>query len=53
MIKSRRMRWAGYVACIGAKRNTCRILVKNPKGKRALERPRRTWMIILKWNIER
>jgi hypothetical protein len=27
MMKSRRMRWAGKVACIGEKRNTCRILV--------------------------
>jgi hypothetical protein len=37
MIKSRRMRWAGHLARMGAKRNACRILV----GKRPLGRPRR------------
>jgi hypothetical protein len=38
MIKSRRMRWAGHVARIGAKRNAYRLLVGKPKGKRPLER---------------
>jgi hypothetical protein len=33
MIKSRRIRWAGHVARIGAG-NTYRILVGNPEGKR-------------------
>jgi hypothetical protein len=28
MIKSRRMRWAGHVVRMGAKRKACRILVK-------------------------
>jgi hypothetical protein len=27
VIKSRRMRWAGHVACMGEKRNICSILV--------------------------
>jgi hypothetical protein len=40
MIKSRRMREAGYVARIGEKRNVHRILVGKPKGKRPLGRPR-------------
>jgi hypothetical protein len=44
MIKSRRMRWAGNVALIGAKRNAYRILVRNPEGKRPLGRPRRRWV---------
>jgi hypothetical protein len=30
MIKSRRMRWAGHVARMGATRNACRILVGKP-----------------------
>jgi hypothetical protein len=30
MIKSRRMRWAGHVTCIGEKRNAYRILVGKP-----------------------
>jgi hypothetical protein len=34
MIKSRRMRWAGNVARMGAKRNAYRILVGKLEGKR-------------------
>jgi hypothetical protein len=34
MIKSRRMRWAGHVARIGERRNSYRILVGEPEGKR-------------------
>jgi hypothetical protein len=34
MMKSRRMRWAGHVARMGEKRNTYRILVGKPEGKR-------------------
>jgi hypothetical protein len=41
-IKSRRMRWAEYVARIGEGRNMYRVLVGKPEGK-ALERPRRRW----------
>jgi hypothetical protein len=33
MIKSRRMRWAGHVACIGEGRGVYRVLVGRPKGK--------------------
>jgi hypothetical protein len=36
MINSRRVRWTGYVARIGAKRNVYRILVGKPEGKRPL-----------------
>jgi hypothetical protein len=43
VIKSRRMRWAGHVACIGEGRGVFRILVGRPEGKRPLERPRRRW----------
>jgi hypothetical protein len=28
----------------GEKRNACRILVRNPEGKRPLGRPRRRWV---------
>jgi hypothetical protein len=41
MINSRRMRWVGYVARMGEKRNAYRIL---PEGKRPLGRPRRRWV---------
>jgi hypothetical protein len=39
IIKSRRMRWAGQVARMG-KRNSYRLLVGKPEGKRPLGRPR-------------
>jgi hypothetical protein len=42
-IKSRRMRWAGHVACMGEGRNVYRVLVGKPEGKRSLGRPRRRW----------
>jgi hypothetical protein len=43
-MKSRRMRWAGYVARLGEKRNAYRVLEENPEGKRLLGRPRRKWV---------
>jgi hypothetical protein len=42
-IKSRRMRWAGHVACMGEEKNVYRVLMGKPKGKRPLGRPRRRW----------
>ncbi|KAJ4428006.1 hypothetical protein ANN_24020 [Periplaneta americana] len=42
-IKSRRLRWAGHVARMGESRNTYRVLVGRPEGKRPLGRPRRRW----------
>jgi hypothetical protein len=42
-IKSRRMWWAGHVACMGEGRKVYRILLGKPEGKRPLERPRRRW----------
>jgi len=42
-IKSRRMRWAGHVARMGAGRGVYRILMGKPGGKRTLRRPRRRW----------
>jgi hypothetical protein len=44
IIKSRRMRWEGHVARIEEKRNTYRLLVGKPEGKRPLGRPRRRWV---------
>jgi hypothetical protein len=44
MIKSRRMRWEGHVARMGATRNAYRILVRKPEGKKPLGRPRRRWV---------
>jgi transcription termination factor 2 len=43
VIKSRRMRWARHVACMGEGRRVYRVLVGRPEGKRPLGRPRRRW----------
>ena len=43
VIKSRRMRWAGHVACMGEGRGVYRVLVGKPEGKRPLGRPRSRW----------
>jgi hypothetical protein len=49
IMKWRRMRWAAHVAQIGEKRYAYRLLVGKPEGKR----PRRRWMEILGWILER
>jgi hypothetical protein len=51
IIKSRRMRWAWHVARMGVRRNTYRILVGMPEGKRRLGRPRRRWVDNIKMNL--
>jgi len=43
VIKSRRMRRVRHVASMGKMRNTYKILVGRPEGKRSLGRPRRRW----------
>jgi hypothetical protein len=49
--KSRRMRWAGHVARVGEGRNMYRILMGNPEGKKALERPRLRWQVGVRLNL--
>jgi hypothetical protein len=49
MIKSRRMRWAGHVGRMGEIRNTCRILVGKPEGKKPLGRPWSRWDDNTEW----
>ena len=44
VIKSRRMRWAGHVACMGEERGVYRVLVGKLEGRRPLGRPRRRWV---------
>jgi hypothetical protein len=36
---------------MGEKRNACRILVRNPEGKRPPGRPRRRWVDNIKMNF--
>jgi hypothetical protein len=51
MIKSKRMRLAGHVARMGETKNTYRIFVGKPEGKRQLGRPRRRWVDNIKMDI--
>jgi hypothetical protein len=43
VIKLRRMRWAGHVACLEEGRGVYRVLDGRPKGKRPLGKPRCRW----------
>jgi hypothetical protein len=43
VIKSRRMRWAGHVACMGEERGVYRVLIGRPEGKRPLGRSSHRW----------
>jgi hypothetical protein len=51
VIKSRRMRWAGHVACMGEGRDVYRVLVGRPEGKRPLARPRHRWEDSIKLDL--
>jgi hypothetical protein len=50
-IKSRRMRWTGFVAHVGEMRNAYKILVRKPEGNCPLRRAKHKWKekIIQKW----
>jgi len=52
VIKSRRMRWAGHVTCMGVMRSVYRVLVGKPERKRPLERPRSRWKDNIKMDLQ-
>jgi hypothetical protein len=52
MSKSR-MRWVGHVARMEEKRNTYRLLVRKPKGNRALGRPKHRWFDNINMDLEK
>ena len=52
VVKSRRMRWAGDVACMGEGRGVHRVLVGKPEGKKPLGRPRRRWEDNIKMDLQ-
>jgi hypothetical protein len=52
MIKSRRMRWVGYVAHMWERRDVYRVLVGTLDGKRPLERPRHRWEDNIKMDVQ-
>jgi hypothetical protein len=51
IIKSMRMRWAGHLARMKARRNAYRIFVGNPEGRRPLGRPRCRWVDNIKMGL--
>jgi len=52
VVKSRRMRWVGQVACMGEGRGVHRVLVGKPEGKRPLGRPRFRWDDNVKMDLQ-
>jgi hypothetical protein len=52
VVKLRRMRWAGHVACMGEERGVHRVLVEKPEGKRPLGRPSRRWEDNIKMDLQ-
>ena len=52
VIKLRRMRWAGHVACMGEERGVYRVLVGKPKRRRPLGRPRHRWVDNIRMDLQ-
>ena len=50
--KSRIIRWAGHVACMGEEREVYRVLVGKPEGKRPLGRHRRRWVNNIRMDLQ-
>jgi hypothetical protein len=52
VIKLRRMRWVGHVACMGERGGVYRVVVGKPEGKRPLGRPRCSWEDNIKMDLQ-
>ena len=52
VIKLRRMRRAGHVACMGEERGVYRVLVGKLEGRRPLGRPRRRWVDNIRMDLQ-
>ena len=53
MIKLRRMRWAGHMACMGEERGMYRVLLVKPEGRRPLGRHRRRWVDNIRMDLRK
>jgi hypothetical protein len=51
-MKSRKVRWAGHIACMAEKPNACRVFVGKPEGKRPVGRHRCKWEDNIEMDIE-
>ena len=52
VIRSRNMRWAGHVACMGDRRGAYRVLMGRPEGKITLVRYRLRWGDDIKMDLQ-
>ena len=52
VIKSRKMRWAGNVACMGGERGVYRVLVGKLEGMRPLARPSCRWVDNIRMDLQ-
>jgi hypothetical protein len=52
VIKLRKMRWTGHVACMGERGGVCKFLVGKPERKRPFVRPRRRWEDNIKMDLQ-
>jgi hypothetical protein len=52
VIKSRRMRWAGHVACTGDRKSTYRVSERKPEGLRPIGGCRRRWEDNIKMDLQ-
>ena len=52
VIKSIRLRWAGYVARMEEGKSSFKLLTGKPTGKRPLGRPRRRWEDNIRMDLE-
>jgi hypothetical protein len=53
VIKLRKMRWAGHVACMGESGGVYKVLVGKAEGKRPLGRPRHRWEFKFKMDLQK
>jgi len=52
VIKSRRMKWTGHVACMGEERGVYRVLLGKQEGRRPLGRRRRRWVDNIRMDLQ-
>jgi hypothetical protein len=52
-VKSRKIRWAGHVACMGEERKVHRVLVGKSEGNRPPRRPRSRWEYEIRMGLGR
>lgn len=52
-IKSARIGHVVHVACVRETKDKCKILIRNPKTRKSLWRPKHSVRITLKWSMKK